>query len=371
GRAFNDVVPIFRKLAATLAAIHAEGTAHRDIKPDNIVIVDHEPFLSDFGLVQFDEKNPNTSESEILGPLFFVAPEMMNSEGECDPRSGDVYSLAKSFWVAATGQRFPLPGEQRLGVQALSLSAYVKAPRANLLDKLLDRCTRHRQDERPSANEFSEELKAWCATKEAPIASVDAVAEIALSSNALVARIRNEFDAQEQMKLWGGQLMDAASSELAPLVHALSKFDFTDSKGRPLPARLIEGENNLLWDQWTYPSVLVDDSKGVIWSGVSGTIAQFVQLVQPKDPSTLLISGVRILVHKDERATFCGAHVCVQGSKCDVLWRCDKEAVVGTAGAHEVLQSLISELLSVSPKATQHFLTMIEGTAVGRTSASQ
>ena len=365
----SDVVRIFRDLAATLSELHAEGSAHRDIKPDNIVVVNHSPVFSDFGLVHFDEKDRNTNESEILGPLFFVAPEMMGNASEIEPQPADIYSLAKSFWVAATGQKFPVPGEQRIGIPALSLSAYVSDQRANLLDKLVDDCTRHSPQERPSADEFCKELTAWSSSKTTAPESMKAVTEIARSLTSTVTTTQSEFELRKQMCAWGKELMDAATSRLLPFVDALSSFGFTDYEGNPLPARLIEGEGNQIWDQWTHPNVLVKETGDIVWRGAAGTMAQFVQ---PKGPTAILVSGIRILVRGDQTVAFCAAHVCIADGgmkESTIVWRVDTTSQVGTASADEALRSLVSQMLDVAPQATEAFTSMIRHVIANRTRA--
>ena len=137
-------------VANAAAGLHAIGAFHRDIKPDNILVIDGLPVLSDFGLVDFPDKVALTGSDEFLGPLFYLAPEMMTNAAAVDAGKADVYSLAKSLWVVVTGQKYPLPGEQRVDVPALTLSAYVNECRCRSLDRLLDAATRQDPSARPT-----------------------------------------------------------------------------------------------------------------------------------------------------------------------------------------------------------------------------
>jgi serine/threonine protein kinase len=148
-------------VARTVAALHAVGVFHRDIKPDNIIVLDSGPVISDFGLVDFPDKTLVTGSEEFLGPLFYLAPEMMADTISADSGKADVYSLAKTLWVVATAQKFPLPGEQRVDVPALTLSAYVKDNRCASLDRLLEAATRQEPSARPTMKTFANELEAW------------------------------------------------------------------------------------------------------------------------------------------------------------------------------------------------------------------
>ncbi|MCB9858464.1 MAG: protein kinase [Phycisphaerales bacterium] len=159
--ALQDLIRIMERVAVTLASMHEEGKFHRDIKPDNLFELDGLPVIGDFGLVDFPGKDAVTKETEFMGPLFFIAPEMM--EGASDRHDGpaDVYSLAKSIWVLASGQNYPLQGEMRADTPQLRLSTYCPHPRAHVLDLLIERSTRHNPSQRPSMSAFASELSAW------------------------------------------------------------------------------------------------------------------------------------------------------------------------------------------------------------------
>jgi hypothetical protein len=86
--------------------------------PDNLFFFENRFAVGDFGLVSFEGKSADTAQGERIGPMFFMAPEMLNSAIEADGQFADVYSLAKTLWVMATGQRSPQPG--RLGRQVLA-----------------------------------------------------------------------------------------------------------------------------------------------------------------------------------------------------------------------------------------------------------
>jgi eukaryotic-like serine/threonine-protein kinase len=140
-----------RSLADTLARLHARGISHRDIKPDNLYFLNREWLLADFGIASFPGKAALTQNGRKLGPVYYIAPEMLNSPQTADGTAADVYSFAKTIWVLLSGQTFPPPGEQRQSVAGLRISAYIQITNAEVLDELIDRCTRHDPSERPSA----------------------------------------------------------------------------------------------------------------------------------------------------------------------------------------------------------------------------
>ena len=90
----------------------------------------------------------------------------------------DVYSLAKTLWVLATGQRFPFPGEQRFDVSQLGVRSFQgESTKTIILDRLIERATRHDPSTRPSMTEFEEELLTLFAEKtKVAIEPIDKVA---------------------------------------------------------------------------------------------------------------------------------------------------------------------------------------------------
>jgi serine/threonine protein kinase len=146
-------------IAKTLAALHDRSISHRDIKPDNLYFLKKAWLVADFGIASFPGKKAMTENGRKLGPVYFIAPEMLNSPKTADGRPADVYSLAKTLWVLLSGQTFPPPGEQRVSVEGLRISSYIALPKSDLLDDLIDACTRHDPSERPVARDVFSRLK--------------------------------------------------------------------------------------------------------------------------------------------------------------------------------------------------------------------
>lgn len=155
------MVSCVRDIARVLVLIHGRGISHRDIKPDNLFRYKGRWTVGDFGLADFEGKLAKTREGEKIGPVFYIAPEMLNDALSADGAPADCYSLAKTLWVLITGQRFPLPGSLLRNIEALKASTYVSDERAPLLDAILEAETNHSPSARPTMEEFARELDTW------------------------------------------------------------------------------------------------------------------------------------------------------------------------------------------------------------------
>ena len=102
----RDAVEIVRRSAAAMAAIHARGVIHRDLKLSNIFLVRGKGTaikLIDFGVVKpsVPDEFP-TERGAIIGTPHFMAPEQ--ARGEAIDARADVYSLGSVLFRLVTGR---------------------------------------------------------------------------------------------------------------------------------------------------------------------------------------------------------------------------------------------------------------------------
>ncbi len=100
-----ETLRILRQMAAALAAIHAAGVLHRDLKPGNVMMrADHSIALIDFGLAkQLSLEAEITATGEIFGTPYYMSPEQGHGR-DVDSRS-DIYSLGIMFYEMLTGKK--------------------------------------------------------------------------------------------------------------------------------------------------------------------------------------------------------------------------------------------------------------------------
>jgi hypothetical protein len=100
----KEVLRIGMQIASGLAAAHAQGLVHRDVKPANILLENgvQRVKLSDFGLARAADDARLTQSGVIAGTPLYMAPEQA-SGAAIDPRA-DLFSLGSVLYELCTGR---------------------------------------------------------------------------------------------------------------------------------------------------------------------------------------------------------------------------------------------------------------------------
>jgi eukaryotic-like serine/threonine-protein kinase len=150
---------IGQQLLSALAAAHAAGVLHRDVKPSNVLIAtnksgegwDERAVLTDFGIAQFEGDPRLTQTGMVMGSPGFTAPERIRGS-DASPAS-DLWSLGATLYAAVEGRG---PYEQRGGA-ITTMSAIINedapiAPHAGKLAPVIAALLRRDPTTRPSAS---------------------------------------------------------------------------------------------------------------------------------------------------------------------------------------------------------------------------
>ncbi|MCB9750810.1 MAG: protein kinase [Myxococcales bacterium] len=151
-RTWREVLAVFKPAARGVAAVHAAGLLHRDLKPDNIMVGDDGRVrVMDFGLVRRDGEPGGQAPAEpardrgrvavdagadalsteltrlgsLLGTPAYMAPEQYSGD-PVDVRT-DIFSLCATLWTALYGQR-PFAGATIAALHDAVLTGRVETP---------------------------------------------------------------------------------------------------------------------------------------------------------------------------------------------------------------------------------------------------
>jgi serine/threonine protein kinase len=107
GMALADFMAIAPRLVRAIAAVHAAGVLHKDIKPDN-VIVGSEPLrvaLADFSIASVLAEEPGEAPASAVleGSLAYLAPEQTGRMNRPVDYRSDYYALGATFYEMLTG----------------------------------------------------------------------------------------------------------------------------------------------------------------------------------------------------------------------------------------------------------------------------
>jgi serine/threonine protein kinase len=108
----DEAAGLIRQAAIALAAAHAAGIVHRDVKPSNLLVTPSGTVkLSDFGIARLESDNVLTQTGLVVGSPAFLAPEVAG--GAPATPASDLWSLGATVFHAVEGHP-PFPSDGNL-----------------------------------------------------------------------------------------------------------------------------------------------------------------------------------------------------------------------------------------------------------------
>ncbi|MDT3444489.1 serine/threonine-protein kinase [Pseudofrankia sp. BMG5.37] len=146
-------------VAEGLAAVHAEGLLHRDLKPQNVMLGADGPMIIDFGLGAIvDAPSDSLSQSgDVIGTVRCMPPEQARGRGGVTA-AADVYAFGTVLLYAAAGH-YPYDGSWWQSIATKVVSPDVEPDLSNLpavLVPLLTGMLAHDPAARPSLDEVAD-----------------------------------------------------------------------------------------------------------------------------------------------------------------------------------------------------------------------
>jgi serine/threonine-protein kinase len=148
----EQALDITTAVLQALAVAHREGILHRDVKPENVMLVnDGRIKVGDFGLARPVSSATETGKS-LLGTVAYIAPELL-TRGQADLRS-DLYSVGVMLYEMLAGKQ-PFSGDSpmRIAMQhaktPMPLAALSNPAVSQTVDSVIQRATAKSPQDRP------------------------------------------------------------------------------------------------------------------------------------------------------------------------------------------------------------------------------
>lgn len=115
------------QILRALEHAHLGGVVHRDIKPQNIMLLRNGQIkVTDFGIAKLPDAKTLTATDKAIGTVYYISPEQAAGEKGIDRRT-DLYSVGVLMYEMITG-RLPFDGENPVSIALKQINENAKAP---------------------------------------------------------------------------------------------------------------------------------------------------------------------------------------------------------------------------------------------------
>lgn len=116
----GEILSMIEQVLGALEHAHQKGIVHRDIKPQNIMLLKNGIVkVTDFGIAKLPNAETVTVKDSAIGTVFYISPEQA-SGSKIDARS-DIYSLGVMMYEMATG-KLPFTADSPVSVALMQIN---------------------------------------------------------------------------------------------------------------------------------------------------------------------------------------------------------------------------------------------------------
>ncbi|MBR3871005.1 MAG: Stk1 family PASTA domain-containing Ser/Thr kinase [Clostridia bacterium] len=124
---WENTTMFISQVLKALQHAHSRGVVHRDIKPQNIMLLaDGSIKVTDFGIAKLTNVQTHTMTEKAIGSVHYISPEQV-SGGVVDERS-DIYSVGIMMYEMLTG-RVPFDNDNPVSVAVMQLQNNAVSPK--------------------------------------------------------------------------------------------------------------------------------------------------------------------------------------------------------------------------------------------------
>ena len=123
---WNDAINFTTQILRGLQHAHDKGIVHRDIKPQNIMVLpDGTIKVTDFGIARFARNEHKTITDKVIGSVDYISPEQ--AKGEPTDEKTDMYSVGVMLYEMLTG-KLPFEADSAVSVAIMQLQTEAQLP---------------------------------------------------------------------------------------------------------------------------------------------------------------------------------------------------------------------------------------------------